>query len=69
MMPMINEANAMSDELDQKMFYEIALISPQARGLMKGKIEVSKWLCFLNGFVALYCELPSEQFSLCCFSY
>ena len=40
-MPMVNEANAMSEELDQKMSYEIALISPQARGLKEGKTEVS----------------------------
>nr|CAB3259098.1 kinesin-like protein KIF28P [Phallusia mammillata] len=40
-MPMVNEANAMSEELDQKMIYEIALISPQARGLKEGRTEVS----------------------------
>ena len=39
-MPMVNEANAMSEELDAKMLYEIALISPQARGLKEGPTEV-----------------------------
>uniref|UniRef100_H2YJV4 Kinesin-like protein 6 n=1 Tax=Ciona savignyi TaxID=51511 RepID=H2YJV4_CIOSA len=40
-MPLVNEANAMSEELDQRMLYEIALISPQVRGLKDGKTEVS----------------------------
>ncbi|XP_076810506.1 kinesin-like protein KIF28 isoform X2 [Clavelina lepadiformis] len=40
-MPMVNEANAISEELDKKMLYEIALISPQARGLKDGRTEVS----------------------------
>jgi len=39
-MPMISEANAMSEELDMKMFYEIALISPQARGSNYGRTKV-----------------------------
>ena len=32
-MPMVNEANAISEELDKKKAFEIALVSPQARGL------------------------------------
>ena len=40
MMPMINEANAISEELDRKMVYEIVLIGPQGRGLTEGKTEV-----------------------------
>ena len=39
-MPMLNEANAMSEELDMKVFYEIALLSPQARGDKNGRTEV-----------------------------
>ena len=39
-MPMINEANAMSEELDRKMVYGIALVSPQARGVKDGRTEV-----------------------------
>ncbi|XP_078483346.1 kinesin-like protein KIF28 isoform X2 [Ciona intestinalis] len=39
-MPMVNEANAMAEELDQKMMFEIALISPQVRGLKDGRTEV-----------------------------
>nr|XP_039267271.1 kinesin-like protein KIF28P [Styela clava] len=39
-MPMVNEANAMSEELDKKMKFELALLSPQARGLKDGKTEV-----------------------------
>ncbi|XP_078571290.1 kinesin-like protein KIF28 isoform X3 [Branchiostoma floridae x Branchiostoma japonicum] len=41
MMPMVNEANAMSEELDKKCRFEIALVSPQARGLKEGRTEVS----------------------------
>jgi len=37
---MVNEANAMSEELDKKVKYELALISPQARGLKEGRTEV-----------------------------
>ena len=48
-MPMVNEANAMSEELDQKMVYEIALISAQSRGLKEGRTEVGifQTLCCL----------------------
>lgn len=41
MLPMVNEANAMSEELDKKVKFEIALIAPQARGLKEGRTEVS----------------------------
>ncbi|XP_064648285.1 kinesin-like protein KIF28P isoform X2 [Lineus longissimus] len=39
-LPMLNEANAMSEELDKKVKFECALISPQARGLREGRTEV-----------------------------
>ena len=38
---MVLEANAISEELNKKMFFEIALVSPQARGLKDGRTEVS----------------------------
>lgn len=41
LLPMVNEANAMSDELTKKVQFELALISPQARGLKDGKTEVN----------------------------
>lgn len=34
--PMVNEVNAISEELDKKTWFEIVLISPQARGETKG---------------------------------
>lgn len=41
MLPMVNEANAMSEELDKKVKFEVALIAPQARGLKEGRTEVN----------------------------
>ena len=49
--PMINEANAMSEEMDKKTKFEIALISPQARGKKDGRTEVGANLmnlCFAS---------------------
>ncbi|KAL5006291.1 hypothetical protein ScPMuIL_015097 [Solemya velum] len=40
MLPMVNEANAMSEELDKKVKFDIALVSPQARGVRDGRTEV-----------------------------
>lgn len=42
---MVSEANAMSDELDKKVKFEICLISPQSRGLKEGSTEVLKSIC------------------------
>ncbi|XP_013407574.1 kinesin-like protein KIF28P [Lingula anatina] len=39
-MPMVNQCNAMSECLNKKRFFEIALVSPQARGLKEGRTEV-----------------------------
>lgn len=39
-LPMINEANAMSEELDRKVAFEPVLVSPQARGEKDGRTEV-----------------------------
>ncbi|ELU00840.1 hypothetical protein CAPTEDRAFT_171489 [Capitella teleta] len=38
--PMINEANAMSEEMDKKTKFEVVLISPQAKGKKDGRTEV-----------------------------
>ena len=61
LMPMVNEANAISVELDKKKLFEIALVSPQARGLSKGRTEVmvkisdlihnNSWLWDRNKFI------------------
>uniref|UniRef100_A0A7M5U6V4 Kinesin-like protein 6 n=2 Tax=Clytia hemisphaerica TaxID=252671 RepID=A0A7M5U6V4_9CNID len=60
-LPMINEANAMSEELDKKVAFEPVLISPQARGEKEGKTEVNvkmkdltndnEWLWDKNKFI------------------
>ena len=41
MFPMVSEANAISEELDKKCKFELALISPQARGKKDGRTEAS----------------------------
>ena len=41
LMPLVSEANAMSEELKKRVRFEIALISPQSRGLKHGRTEVS----------------------------
>jgi len=40
---MVLEANAISEELNKKVCFEIALVSPQARGLKDGRTEVSEY--------------------------
>ncbi|KAK7465940.1 hypothetical protein BaRGS_00037478 [Batillaria attramentaria] len=61
LLPMVNEANSMSEELDKKVKYELALVSPQARGLKEGRTEVmvkmknlengNEWLLDRNKFI------------------
>ncbi|KAK6165825.1 hypothetical protein SNE40_022663 [Patella caerulea] len=61
LLPMINEANAMSEELDKKVIFEIALVSSQARGVQDGKTEVmvkmrnmeneNEWMFSRNDFI------------------
>ncbi|XP_046350118.2 kinesin-like protein KIF28P isoform X2 [Haliotis rufescens] len=61
LLPMVNEANAMSEELDKKVKFEIALVSPQARGLQHGRTEVNvkmrnlvngnEWMFDRNNFI------------------
>ncbi|PIK54089.1 hypothetical protein BSL78_09017 [Apostichopus japonicus] len=41
LMPHVNEANAMSDELKKRIRFEIVLISPQSQGLSHGRTQVS----------------------------
>lgn len=40
LMPMVNEVNAISEELDKKKHFDIALVSPQARGVTSGRTIV-----------------------------
>ncbi|XP_063964719.1 kinesin-like protein KIF28P [Lytechinus pictus] len=46
LIPHVSEANAMSEELKKRVRFEIALISPQARGAKHGRTEVS--ICMKN---------------------
>ncbi|XP_041372207.1 kinesin-like protein KIF28P [Gigantopelta aegis] len=39
-LPAVEEANSISDELDKKMKFEIMIVSPEARGELKGRTEV-----------------------------
>jgi len=39
-MPAIEEANSISEDLDKKKKFEVMLVSPEARGQMKGRTEV-----------------------------
>ncbi|XP_005092304.1 kinesin-like protein KIF28P [Aplysia californica] len=61
LLPMVSEANAMSEELDKKVKFEICLISARARGLKEGPTEVkikmknlengNAWLLDRNNFI------------------
>ncbi|ESO84800.1 hypothetical protein LOTGIDRAFT_176099, partial [Lottia gigantea] len=61
LLPMINEANAMSEELGKKVKFEIALVSSQALGLEHEKTEVmvkmkhmeneNEWMFSRNDFI------------------
>lgn len=60
-LPMIGEANAMSQELKKRMTFEVALVAPQARGLTSGRTEVcvkmtnqdtgNEWMWDRNKFI------------------
>ncbi|KAK2143188.1 hypothetical protein LSH36_870g00010 [Paralvinella palmiformis] len=39
-MPAIEEANSISEDLDKKKKFEVMLVSPEARGQMKGRTEI-----------------------------
>ncbi|XP_033759938.1 kinesin-like protein KIF28P isoform X2 [Pecten maximus] len=50
MLQLVNEANAMSEELEKKVKFEVALVSPQARGLKDGRTAVMvKMINQVNG--------------------
>lgn len=70
MLPMVNEANAMSEELDKKVKFEVALIAPQARGLKEGRTEV-KTICesinLLANDVCVFMILLHMTFLSACF--
>ena len=51
-LPMVAEANAMAEELNKGVKFEITLVSPQARGLQNGRTEVSIQLCIYQNFSA-----------------
>ena len=48
MFPMVNECNAMSEELNKKVHFEVTIVAPQTRGVKDGRSEVS---CFFLLFV------------------
>ena len=39
-LPAIEEANSISEDLDEKKKFELMLVSPEARGQLKGRTEV-----------------------------
>ncbi|KAL5010885.1 hypothetical protein ScPMuIL_013190 [Solemya velum] len=40
LMPAVEEANSISEELDKKLKFELMIVSPEARGELKGRTEV-----------------------------
>ena len=40
MLPAVEEANSISEELDKKKKFELMLVSPEARGQLTGRTEV-----------------------------
>ena len=50
MIPGIEEANAISEELDKKVKFEIVVMSAKARGLASGRTEVGK---LMSTFIVL----------------
>lgn len=40
LIPAIEEANSISEELDKKMKFELMVVSPEARGEIHGRTEV-----------------------------
>ena len=65
LMPMVLEANAISEELNKKMFFEIALVSPQARGLKDGRTEVSL-VTYSGTFTTLWINILIREVSVWC---
>ena len=44
MLPAVEEANSISEELDKKKKFEVILVSPEARGELKGRTKVEEWV-------------------------
>ena len=40
-LPAVEEANSISEELDKKKKFEVVLVSPEARGEIGGRMQVS----------------------------
>lgn len=40
-LPSIEEANSISEEMDKKMTFEAVIVSPEARGVADGRPEVN----------------------------
>ena len=40
---MVNDANAMSEDMDKQVSFVIQLVSPQARGIENGRTEVRSY--------------------------
>jgi hypothetical protein len=40
MLPAVDEANAISEELDKRKKFEVMIVSPEARGALTGRSEV-----------------------------
>ena len=41
LMPAVEQANSISEDLDKKMKFELMVVSPEARGELKGRTEVN----------------------------
>ena len=66
MIPMVEEANAISEELDRKVKFEIVVMSPKARGLAHGRTEVNTDMlshCLMTDLriLKLHCTSYSKQ--------
>ena len=44
LMPAVEQANSISEDLDKKMKFELMVVSPEARGELQGRTEVAKTL-------------------------
>ena len=45
-LPSIEEANSISEEMDKKVEFEAVIVSPEARGVIHGRSEVGIWIKF-----------------------
>ena len=51
LMPSVEQANSMSEDLDKKMKFELMVVSPEAKGELKGRSEVKteRLHCLMSG--------------------